>query len=112
MAVGLTLKQQRFVQALPTAKSAKAAAIDAGYAPERAVVTASENVRKCNVALAIAEEQAKVESQVQMTRQEWEKRLQREADGGNLDDPNNARITALRTLGEACGWLKRDVVIN
>ena len=52
---GLTLRQRRFVQELPLAKSATEAAIKAGYAnsSEAAKVRASENVTKSNIAAAI-----------------------------------------------------------
>jgi phage terminase small subunit len=45
----LTLKQKRFCELLPTAKSATQAAIDAGYSPKSAGESASENLKKSNV---------------------------------------------------------------
>lgn len=51
----LTLKQRRFVQALPTAASLTDAALKAGYSPTgaSATVSASQTVRKANVQAAI-----------------------------------------------------------
>ena len=50
----LTLKQRRFVQELPLARSQTEAAIKAGYSPgANATVRASELVRNSNVAPAI-----------------------------------------------------------
>ena len=54
----LTLKQRRFVEALPTAKSFKDAAIQAGYSissPHMPEVIGSENMRKPEIKAALVE---------------------------------------------------------
>lgn len=45
----LTLRQKKFVQALPNSKSATQAAIKAGYSPNTARFIASENLTKPNI---------------------------------------------------------------
>ena len=112
MAVGLTLRQERFVRELPTAKSQKEAALRAGYEPSCAEAAASRNTRKYKIALAVAEERAKVEAQAEMTRQQWIDQLQREATAGSFGEANAARISALNSIGKACGWLTDKVELR
>ena len=56
----LTPKQQRFVEKLPTASSATAAAIEAGYSLSSAAESASQSLRLSNVKAALAEQQAQI----------------------------------------------------
>mgnify|MGYP001583286490 CR=1 FL=1 len=86
---GLTLKQRRFVQELPLAKSATEAAIKAGYGSGKhenaAHVRAYETVRKPAVAKAIAEMQEKTMSAAIATlieRKEALSRVLREPESG------------------------------
>jgi phage terminase small subunit len=53
----LTLKQKRFCELIPTAKSATQAAIDAGYKKDNAGAVASENLKKAEIINQIAKEE-------------------------------------------------------
>lgn len=108
----LTTKQRRFAAELPTAPSATEAARRAGYSESCARAEASRNTTKHNVSAAIAEEQAKVEAKVNMTREQWIADLTRESNAGELGQPNSARVQALRTIGQGCGWLVDRVLIS
>ena len=55
--VHLTVKQKRFAELIPFAKSATQAAIDAGYKSDNAGVIACENLKKINVVAQIAKEE-------------------------------------------------------
>lgn len=66
----LTPKQQRFVEEYLTDLNGARAAIRAGYSPMTAVVIASQNLSKVNVAEAIAEAKAK-RSDVTNINSEW-----------------------------------------
>lgn len=61
MARQLTLKQRRFVQELPLARSQTEAAIKAGYSPRVAREVGSENLAKPHVAAAVSALVAKAE---------------------------------------------------
>jgi len=110
--MGLTVKQQRFARELPTAPSKAEAARRAGYTKKNARQAAQDVLTSPYIGPAIAQEQAKVEALVKMSREEWQADMVRESRAGDLGQPNSARIQALRTIGEACGWLKRDVVVS
>ena len=71
----LTRKQARFMAALPLASSNTAAAITAGYSPASAAESASENLRKSNVAIAIAEQQKALETPAIMAVHQRKERL-------------------------------------
>lgn len=52
----LTVKQRRFVQALPTAVSATQAALAAGYSPKAAAESASDTLKKPYIQAALAKQ--------------------------------------------------------
>ena len=53
----LTIKQKRFAELMPMAKSATQAAISAGYKSDNAAVVASQNLNKLNVVAQIEKEE-------------------------------------------------------
>ena len=77
---GLTLKQQRFVQELPTASSQKDAALKAGYSPAGAKVEASLALTKPNVLAALAAQNQATTSEKVMSLLKRKERLSRLAE--------------------------------
>lgn len=104
----LTLKQRRFAVLLPTARSQTEAAEKAGYALGSAHQRASENVRKRNVAAAIAREEARIAEYQRITEDEVAAGLRREAGAGNKREPNGVRVSALMGLAKLGGLIDKE----
>ena len=62
---GLTVKQQRFVDALPTSASQTEAALKAGYAPHSAAESASEALRNSKVVAALEDKKRAIKKRVE-----------------------------------------------
>ena len=67
---GLTVKQKRFVENILTSDNQTQAAIKAGYKPESARITASENLTKDNIKSEINKRTAEIEAKTDITLQE------------------------------------------
>lgn len=99
---GLTPKQQRFVQEYLVDLNATQAAIRAGYSPATAENIGWENVRKPEVASAIAEAREAIAQRLEITQDMVLGGLLAEAKGvTDFDDSTPAsRVAAWRALGE------------
>ncbi len=83
----LTRRQRNLVKELPLADNNTEAAIKAGFAPNSAAESASENLRRSNVVAAIEAQQAKVDDAAiatQIERKTWLSKVLRKV---NLDEP-------------------------
>lgn len=110
-AAGLTLQQERFAQAVIAHDGNASAAIrqvnpdTATWLPESVNVAASRLMANAKVALRIQVLAAEALDAEQVTASWIAGRLKGEATGGDLTEPNHARIRALEVLAKWRGML-------
>ena len=103
MSRGLTPKQARFVEEFVLDLNATQAAIRAGYAESGARTEGARLLAKANIQARIAELQAERSRRTDIKADYVLRRLVREADAGDLAEPNSARIRAVELLGKHVG---------
>lgn len=99
----LTVKQARFVDEYVIDGNATRAAEAAGYSPRTAFQTGYENLRKPEIAEAIAAKQAETAKRNELTRDEIIKGLRAEANYHGSGAQHMARVKAWETLGKIAG---------
>ena len=103
MSRGLTPKQARFAEEFVLDLNATQAAIRAGYAESGARTEGARLLAKANIQARIAEFQAERSRRTDIKADDVLCRLVREADAGDLAEPNSARIRAIELLGKHVG---------
>lgn len=103
----LTLKQKRFVEALPTAKSQAEAARLAGYsdASEAAKVRASELVTNSNVIQAIEAQNEKIQAENSITQAEIAKYHREAIELARVQSNSSALTQAAQNLAKLGGLI-------
>jgi phage terminase small subunit len=96
-------KQQAFVREYLIDKNASAAARRAGYSEKTAGTIGFENLKKPQIAAAIEQAMQEQAHKAHITTQEVLQGLAREAKGEGPDTTSNARIQALKALGDYLG---------
>lgn len=99
----LTPKQAAFVQEYLLDLNATQAAIRAGYSPRTASFIGHENLRKPNIAAAIASAQAERSERLNITADEVLRGLHAEATLTGEGSSHSARVTAWAHLGKHLG---------
>jgi phage terminase small subunit len=99
----MTPKQERFVQEYFIDLNATQAAIRAGYSTKTAGVIGGENLRKPNIAAAIAEARAKVSVKLGIEIEEIVGGLLTEARREGERSSHSARVAAWAALGRHLG---------
>ncbi|AUR96874.1 terminase small subunit, partial [Vibrio phage 1.233.B._10N.261.51.E6] len=101
---GLTAKQRRFVEEYcSNGFNATQAALTAGYKPDNARKTASENLSKPDIQDAIEEFMGKATKKALITTEGLVERLLSEAEYFGEGASHSARIAALKTLTDFTG---------
>lgn len=96
----LNTKQQAFVREYLIDKNASAAARRAGYSKKTAGTIGFENLKKPEIAEAIEQAIQEQAHKAHITTQDVLQGLAREARGEGPDTSSNARIQALKALGD------------
>ena len=87
------------------------AAIRAGYSERTARSVGSENLTKPDIQARIAELQAERSKRTDIKADDVLRRLIREADAGDMNEPNAARIRAVELLGKHLGlFVDRKII--
>ena len=107
-----TLKQQRFAQLLPTAKSATQAAIAAGYSPTSARESACETLANSNVQPLIQAQQASLQAQAEITAVQIIRDLADDAQGARGANQWAASIRARELIGKQLGMFADRVQLE
>ena len=103
MSRGLTPKQEEFCRQFVVDLCATQAAQRAGYSERTARSVGSENLTKPDIQARIAELQAERSRRTDIKADDVLRRLMREADAGDLNEPSAARIRAVELLGKHLG---------
>lgn len=103
MSQGLTPKQARFVAEYLVDLNATQAAIRAGYSLKTAYSIGNENLKKPEIAAAIAERQSKIEAATGVTVEKVINALWTEATRTGEEASHAARVAALAHLGKHLG---------
>jgi phage terminase small subunit len=108
----LTPKQQRFVAEYLLDLNAAAAARRAGYSERTADRQGHQNLRKPEVAVAVAEAQRERAERVELT-QDWVlAHLRHESQLTGKDASHSARVAALKLIGLHLGMFPRKHVVS
>jgi len=99
----LNEKQQAFIREYAIDKNASAAARRAGYSPRTAGVQGHKLLKNPKIQAAIQQHLSQQAEQAAMSAQEVLQALAREAIGEGPDTSSNARIAALKALGDYHG---------
>ena len=99
----MTPKQAAFVREYLVDLNATQAAIRSGYSANTARAIASRLLTKVNIQEAVAEAQAERSKRTGVDAAFVLNGLQREAQAGDTDEPNTARIRAMELLGKHLG---------
>ena len=100
-------KQRAFVDEYLLDFNGAQAAVRAGYAPRHARITAAQLLTNPNVLSELAAKRNLRAARVQITQDEVLTMLRREAEAGDLQVPNPARIRAQELLGKHLGIFSR-----
>jgi hypothetical protein len=114
VSVKLTTKQRRFVEEYLIDGNATGAAIRAGYSPKTARAIGSENLRKPDIAAAVAAAKQRVAAQIEISRDEVERRLAAIGFARVPEKkirPGDIR-RALVDLAKMCGWWRERVEVE
>jgi phage terminase small subunit len=103
-----TLKQQRFIDALPTAKSQTEAAVIAGYPKNAAKVRASENVSKSNLKPLIEAKQAEISKLSDWNASKLAQEFATNAELGRKLKQTSASNQAYENIGKIIGAYEKD----
>ena len=107
----LTPKQDEFCRQFVVDLCATQAAIRAGYRERTARSVGSENLTKPDIQARIAELQAERSKRTAIKADDVLRRLIREADAGDMNEPNAARIRAVELLGKHLGlFVDRKII--
>ena len=101
----LNERQRRFVEEHVRDGNATRAARDAGYSSRTAESQGSRLLRNVKVAAAIRHEQAKVSKRLEISTDMVLDAMWREANAGDLDAPNGARVQAQMGVAKIMGML-------
>lgn len=105
----LSDKQKAFVQEFQVDRNGTQAAIRAGYSKKTAYSIANENLKKPEIAAAIAKAQAAAQERTEITTDFVIAGLLVEAQGKGVDTSPAARVKAFQLIGEHIGmWKKED----
>ena len=99
----LTSKQEAFCREFLVDLCGTRAAVRAGYAEFGARTEGARLLAKANIQARIAEFQAERSRRTDIKADDVLCRLAREADAGDLAEPNSARIRAIELLGKHVG---------
>ena len=111
MSRGLTPKQDEFCRQFVVDLCATQAAVRAGYAESGARTEGARLLAKANIQARIAELQAERSRRTDIKADDVLRRLIREADAGDLNEPNAARIRAVELLGKHLGlFVDRKII--
>ena len=99
----LNARQAAFVREYLVDGNAMQAAIRAGYSRKTAGAQGSRLLIHAEVAAAIQAGQAHLAHKTEISLEAVLKRLWREANAGDLSEPNAVRVNALRTVGKHLG---------
>ena len=99
----LTSKQEAFCREFLVDLCGTRAAVRAGYAESGARTEGARLLAKANIQAHIAELQAERSRRTDIKADDVLRRLAREADAGDLAEPNSARIRAIELLGKHVG---------
>ena len=103
------MKQVRFVEEYLFDLNATQAAIRAGYSPKTAAEIGYENLKRPQIADAIAEAQAARSARTQLTQDDVIARLLREADREDDGASHGARVQAIGLLGKHLGMFREKL---
>ena len=107
----LTPKQDEFCRQFVVDLCATQAAIRAGYRERTARSVGSENLTKPDIQARIAELQAERSKRTDIKADDVLRRLMREADAGDMNEPSAARIRAVELLGKHLGlFVDRKII--
>ena len=110
--MALTPKQRRFVEEYAKDCNATQAAIRAGYSEKSAYSIGDENLRKPEVAAAIAERAAKLTEAAEVTSVDVLRGLKTEAERTGEDASHAARVSAWGHLGKFLGMAVERSEVN
>lgn len=100
---GLTNKQKRFIEAYLVSFNASDAALKAGYSKKTAPFIGAENLKKPQIADAIAKAQRKTSEKMMITKEDILNGLQEIAE--SKDNPAAARTSAWTTMAKMLGHM-------
>ena len=108
----MTPKQAAFVLEYLVDLNATQAAIRAGYSAETAGSTGWENLQKPEIQAAITEGQGERVVRTKVDQDYVIRGLSREAEAGDVDEPNGPRIRALELLGKHQGMFVERAAVE
>lgn len=109
MIFGLTVRQQRFVDAYVLSGNASDAAREAGYSEGSAKVTASRLLTKPNVSSALAARQAEYAAKLEVTKDDVVRGILSAIDMARKQDNPAVMIQGCCALGKMLGFFSPEV---